>query len=94
MSFWTVFTLLAPYDQENKNFLKMRKTPEDVKTSQIFTINESYDFWFLSYGVQRTEHFVILDHFLPFYPLNNPKNENFEKMKKHLEMLLFYTGVP
>ena len=26
--------------------------------------------------------FVILDHFLPFYPLNNPKNQNFEKMKK------------
>ena len=26
--------------------------------------------------------FVILDHFLPFHPLNNPKNQNFEKMKK------------
>ena len=87
----------------------MRKTPEDVKTLQIFTINESYDFWFLSYGVQRTEHFVILDHFLPFYPLNNPKNENFEKMKKaprdviilhrctindNYMILSFYIGVP
>ena len=31
-----------------------------------------------------TEFFVILDHFLPFYPPppNNPKNQNFEKMKK------------
>ena len=26
--------------------------------------------------------FVILDHFLPFYPCNNHKNQNFEKMKK------------
>ena len=26
--------------------------------------------------------FVILDHFFPFYPSNNPKNQNFEKMKK------------
>ena len=26
--------------------------------------------------------FVILDHFLPFYPPNNPKNLNFKKMKK------------
>ena len=26
--------------------------------------------------------FVILDLFLPFYPPNNPKNQNFEKMKK------------
>ena len=23
--------------------------------------------------------FVILGHFLPFYPTNNPKNQNFEK---------------
>ena len=26
--------------------------------------------------------FLILDHSLPFYPPNNPENENFEKMKK------------
>ena len=29
-----------------------------------------------------TEFFVILDHFLPFYPPNNLKNQNFEKLKK------------
>ena len=38
--------------------------------------------WFLRYGAQRTEFFVILDHFLPFYPCNNLKNQNVEKMKK------------
>ena len=38
--------------------------------------------WFLRYGVQWTEFFVILDHFLPFYPPNNLKNQNFKKMKK------------
>ena len=37
---------------------------------------------FLRYGVQRTEFLVILDCFLLFYPLNNPKNQNFQKMKK------------
>ena len=26
--------------------------------------------------------FVILDHFLPFYFPNNPKNQNFQKKKK------------
>ena len=26
--------------------------------------------------------FVILGHFLPFYPYLNPKKQNFEKMKK------------
>ena len=29
-----------------------------------------------------TEFFLILDHFLPFYPANNPENQNFEKMIK------------
>ena len=34
-------------------------------------------------GAWQTEVFVILDHFffLPFYPPNNPQNQNFEKMK-------------
>ena len=34
------------------------------------------------FKVQRTEFFVILGHFLPFDPPNNPKNQNFEKKKK------------
>ena len=42
----------------------------------------SYDIWFLRYGVQQTELFVILGHFLPFYPTKTPKYQNFEKMKK------------
>ena len=37
--------------------------------------------------------FVILGHFLPFYPTNNLQNQNFEKMKKHLEISSFYTSV-
>ena len=55
---------------------------------------QSHEVWFLRYGVQKIEFFVILDHFLPFYFHNNPKNQNFEKMKKHLETSSFYTFVP
>ena len=29
----------------------------------------------------------ILGHFLPFYLTNDLKNQNFEKMKKHPEIL-------
>ena len=29
---------------------------------------QSYDVWFLRYGLQWTEYFVILDHFLSFTP--------------------------
>ena len=42
----------------------------------------SYDVWFLRYGMWQTGFFVILDHFLPYYPPNNPENQNFDKMKK------------
>ena len=49
----------------------------------------------MTYGSWDVEHnrqfFVILDHFLPFYPPNNPKNQTFEKMKnKSQEILSFY----
>ena len=53
----------------------------------------SYDVWFLRYKVWQTV-FCHLDHFLPFDSANNPKNQNFEKMKKNLELLSFYTWVP
>ena len=54
-----------------------------------------YDVWFLRYGVWRTEFFVILDCFWPFYPPNNPKNQNLEKMKKNKQktpgdIIIFY----
>ena len=32
--------------------------------------------------MRQTKFFVILDRFLPFQPPNNPKNQNFEKLKK------------
>ena len=38
----------------------------------------SYDIWLLKYKVQQTEIFVILDHFLPFQPPDNPENQNFK----------------
>ena len=45
--------------------------------------------------MQKTKFFVILGYFLPFYPSNNTKNQNFEKNEKNLlEILSFYTWVP
>ena len=59
-------------------------------------INNSHDVWFLRYGVQQTEFFVILDHFLPFYPppLTTQKIKILENWKQHVEILSFYTCVP
>ena len=40
--------------------------------------------------MQQKEIFVILGYFLPFYPTNKPKNQNFEKM----DILSFYICLP
>ena len=65
---------------------KWKKTPGDIPISHKCTINgkwQLYDVWFLRYEAWQTEFFAILDRFLPFYPPNNSKNENFEKLKKN-----------
>ena len=69
---------------ENQIFGKMNDACEDIVIVQMCTINESHDVWFLRYEMQQTEFLVILDHFLhpPPSPPNNPKNQNFEKLKK------------
>ena len=45
---------------------------------------QPYDVWFLRHGAQQTECFVVWANFCPFYPTNNLKNQNFEKLKKKL----------
>ena len=49
---------------------------------------KSYDVWFLRYGAQQTDFFVILGHFLPCYCISNLKNWTFEKMKKNLRDII------
>ena len=81
--FGPFFALLPHY------WFRKLKFGKNVKSSWIhyhFTYVyhkwRSYDVWFLRYKAWRTEFFVILGHFLPFDPPNNPKNQNFEQMKK------------
>ena len=61
-------------DPENQIFGKLNNTPEDVIILQMRTLNDSTnDLWFLRYEMQQTEFLIILDHFLPFYPLTTRK---------------------
>ena len=53
-----------------------------------------YHVCFLIYGVRQTEHFIILDYLLPFYPLTIQKIKILKKCKKHLEISSLYTSVP
>ena len=51
--------------------------------------------WFLIYGAWRTDYFVTVGYFLPFYQLK-PEKWKFGKMKKKqkpLEISSFYTNV-
>ena len=49
----------------------------------MFTINDSHMICgFSDIERNRQNVFIILDCFLPFYPPNNPKNQNFQKLKK------------
>ena len=60
----------------------------------VFQKLQSYEVPFLRYRMRQTEFLVVLDHFLPLHHPNNPKNQNFEKVKRHLKMESFYTCVP
>ena len=81
LSFWTIFlTFYPPNNPKNQN--TERNVWRYHHFTHVYHIWQSYNVWLLRYGVWRTEFFVILDHFLHFYPPNNLKNQNFEKMKK------------
>ena len=80
--FGPFYALLPPNNLENQNFEKMKKNNWRYHHfTKVYHKWQSYDVWFLRYEAWQTDFFVILGHFLPFYPTNNPKNQNFEKMK-------------
>ena len=55
-----------PDNLENQNFKIEKNTWRYYHFTHLHHKWQSYDVWFLRYGVQQTEFFVILDHFLPF----------------------------
>ena len=69
--FFVILGHFLPFDPLNnlkdQSFEKMKKTPEDIIILHLHTTNDDHDVWFLRYGVQQTEFFVILSYFLPFY---------------------------
>ena len=75
--------------------LKFWKTEKETSRYYHFTHAyhkwKSYDVWFLRYEAWLTESFVIVDHFLPFYPPTNPKIKILKNWRKGLQILSFYT---
>ena len=48
--------------------------------THVYQKPQSYEIQFLGHGVRQI-FYVIFGHFLPFDPPNNPKNQNFGKIK-------------
>ena len=83
LSLWTFFPFYLPYGPKKSKFWKNEHhTWRYYHFTNVYHKWQSHDVWFLRYEMQQTEFLVILDHFLPFYHPNNPKNQSFEKLKK------------
>ena len=95
LSFWTNFCPFAPPNNPKyQNFEKLKKTPGDIIILRMCTINDNhmmYGSWDIKQ--QQTEFFVILDNFLPTYPVKTQKIKIAKKWKKHPE-ISFYTSEP
>ena len=68
--FGPFFALSPPNNLENQNFEKRKKKNfwRYHHFTHVYQKSESYDVCFLRYVVQQTSVFVVLGHFLPFYP--------------------------
>ena len=70
-----------PNNPKNQNFeKKIKEAWRYYHFTCVYHKWLSYDVSFLRYQAQQTKLFVLLGYFLPFYPTNYPKNQNFEKI--------------
>ena len=67
-------TYLSTNNPKNEHFEKMKKKAwRYYHFTHVYHKWQSNGVWFLRYWARQVDFFVILDHFLPFYPCNNPK---------------------
>ena len=93
--FGPYFALSPPNNPKIQNFEELKKTTGDIIILHKYTKNHDH-MLYCSWDMvrNRCNYFSFLDIFLPFYPSNNPKNQNFKRMKKTLEISSFYNRAP
>ena len=67
----------------------MKEKPREIIILHLRITNDDhmmYGSWDMEH---ETEFLVILGQFFTFYPTNNLKNQNLEKIKKHLQISSF-----
>ena len=91
LSFWTIFCpfTLPPLTTWKIKILKILKNKQTNKQNvwRHYNFRHVYQKWQLwcmapEYGVPWTVFFCHFGLFLPFYPLSNPENQNFEENEK------------
>ena len=95
-SHYRPFFALLPHYWTHKSKFSKNEIKKKKNTWRYHHFTHVYHKWHMIYGSWdiKCNFFVILGHFLPFFPPRSPKYENIKKMKKHLEIPSFYTGVP
>ena len=78
-----------PENLENQNFKIEKNTWRYYHFTHLHHKWQSYDVWFLRYGVQQKEFFVNLDRFSPY----GPKKSKFQKNEKHTWRYYHFTNV-
>ena len=96
LSFWFIFCPFKSLTTQKINILKKWKKPWRYYhfTHVYHTVNENHvmcGLWNMKRN--RQNFFVILGHFLPFYPADNPENQKFEKMEKNTWRYHHFTQV-
>ena len=85
LSFWTIFYPFTPWQPKKAKIIKKEET-----NWRYYYFTHVYHKWKSPWTVWRTEFLVILDCFFPFYPPNNPKNQNLEKLKKYGDVIILH----
>ena len=82
-------------DSENQNFEKiLKKAWRYYHFTHVYHKLQTYHGLFLRYQGKHDRHnFLSFGPFFPFYPPNNLKNQNFEKIKETPGEIIIYTGV-
>ena len=89
------FAFFPPLQPKTSKFWKTGKTTRRYyPITHVYHKWQSYDVWFLRHEARWREFFVILDNFLPIYPLKSRKSKILKKWIKGLEILSFYTSLP
>ena len=74
--------IYSPKNLKNQNFEKNEKNCwRYEQLTHVHQKSRSYVVWFLRYGAWQTEFFIILDRFLPFYPLTTQTIKILKKTK-------------